>query len=103
MFQLARWLVRHLDDPRLIIWIAERGGQMDSRWISLVDSELERLATLERDGKVSELDLIRLDAPKVCPIQRCELFGESCSVADSRPHCQGGCYIVGSSVLDVRD
>jgi hypothetical protein len=67
MFQLARWLVRHLDDPRLIIWIAERGGQMDSRWISLVDSELERLATLERDGKVSELDLIRLDAPKGVP------------------------------------
>ncbi|WP_440564448.1 anti-phage defense-associated sirtuin Dsr1 [Stenotrophomonas muris] len=67
MFQLARWLVRHLDDPRLIIWIAERGGQMDSRWISLVDSELERLATLERDGKVSELDLVRLDAPKGVP------------------------------------
>jgi len=26
MFQLARWLVRHLNDPRLIIWIAEHGG-----------------------------------------------------------------------------
>lgn len=28
MSHLARWLVRHLDDPRLVIWIVERGGQL---------------------------------------------------------------------------
>jgi hypothetical protein len=31
MFQLARWLVRHLNDPRLIVWVAERGGQLLDR------------------------------------------------------------------------
>lgn len=67
MFHLARWLVRHLDDPRLIIWIAERGGQMHDRWPMLIEHELDRFAALERDGKTSELDEIRLHAPKAIP------------------------------------
>ena len=67
MFHLARWLVRHLDDPRLIIWIAERGGQMHDRWPWLIEHELDRFASLEREGKTSELDEIRLHAPKAIP------------------------------------
>lgn len=67
MFHLARWLVRHLDDPRLVIWIAERGGQLHDRWPWLIEHELDRFASLERDGKASELDEIRLHAPKAIP------------------------------------
>jgi hypothetical protein len=67
MFHLARWLVRHLDDPRLVIWIAERGGQLHDRWPWLIEHELDRIASLEREGKTSELDEIRLHAPKAIP------------------------------------
>lgn len=67
MFHLARWLVRHLDDPRLVIWIAERGGQLHDRWPSLIEHELDRFASLEREGKTSELNEIRLHAPKAIP------------------------------------
>lgn len=67
MFHLARWLVRHLDDPRLVIWIAERGGRMHDRWQWLIEHELDHFAALERDGKTSELDEIRLHAPKAIP------------------------------------
>lgn len=67
MFHLARWLVRHLDDPRLVIWIAERGGQLHDRWPWLIEHELDRFALLERDGKTSELTEIRLHAPKAIP------------------------------------
>jgi hypothetical protein len=67
MFQLARWLTRHLDDPRLVIWIAQRGGQLHDRWPWLIDSELDRFASLERDGKTAELDEIRSQAPKAIP------------------------------------
>ena len=67
MRHLARWLTRHLDDPRLVLWIAERGGQLHDRWPSLIEHELDRLAALERDGKTSELDEIRLQAPKAIP------------------------------------
>ncbi|WP_049294024.1 anti-phage defense-associated sirtuin Dsr1 [Franconibacter helveticus] len=67
MFHIARWLVRYLDDPRLIIWIAERGGQMHDRWTWLIEHKLERFAALERDGRTSERDEILLHAPKAIP------------------------------------
>jgi hypothetical protein len=72
MFQLARWLVRHLNDPRLVIWIAQRGGQLHDRWPWLIEHELDRFASLEREGKTSELEEIRSHAPKAvpCPLMR---------------------------------
>lgn len=67
MLHLARWLVRHLDDPRLVIWISERGGQLHDRWLWLIEHELDRFASLEREEKTSELDEIRLHALKAIP------------------------------------
>lgn len=67
MFHIARWLVRYLDDPRLIIWIAERGGHMHNRWPWLIEHQLDRFATLERDCKTSERNEILLHAPKAIP------------------------------------
>jgi len=67
MFHLARWLVRHLDDPRLVIWIADQGGNLHDRWPWLIEHELDRFASLEREGKTSEINEIRLHAPKAIP------------------------------------
>ena len=67
MFHLARWLVRHLDDPRLVIWIAERGGQLDGRWSQMIEQEMESFASLERDSKAPEMDEIRSYAPEAIP------------------------------------
>ena len=67
MFHLASWLMRHLDDPRLVIWIAQRGGRLHDRWPWLIEHQLDRFASLERDGKTAELDEIRSQAPKAIP------------------------------------
>ena len=67
MFHLARWLVRHLDDPRLVLWIAQCGGQMHDRWPWLIEHELDRFASLERDGKTAELEEILSQAPNAIP------------------------------------
>lgn len=67
MFHLARWLVRHLNDARLVIWIAERGGKLHERWLFLIEQGLDRIAALEQEGKLSELDEIRLYAPMSVP------------------------------------
>jgi hypothetical protein len=67
MSHLARWLVRHLGDPRLVIWIAQRGGQLHDRWTWLIEHELERFALLEQEGKTAELEEIRSQAPKAIP------------------------------------
>lgn len=67
MFHLARWLVRHLDDARLVVWIAQRGGQLHDRLPWLIEHELDRFASLERDGKTAELNDIRAQAHKAIP------------------------------------
>jgi hypothetical protein len=67
MFQLARWLVRHLNDVQLILWIAEHGGRVHERFIWLIEDELDRLSVAEREGKTSELTEIRTHAPNAIP------------------------------------
>ncbi len=67
MRHLARWLTRHLGDPRLILWIAQRGGRIHEQWSSLIEDKLDHLASLERDGKTAELDEIRAQAPNAIP------------------------------------
>ncbi|SUB29313.1 Uncharacterised protein [Yersinia pseudotuberculosis] len=67
MYHLARWLVRHMDDPRLVIWIAEQGGRLHGSWVRLIEEELNRYASLEREGKTAELDEIRAQSPKAIP------------------------------------
>src|SRR6218665_1063245 len=67
MLQIAHWLTRHLDDPRLIHWLLERGGQLHDRWHGLLEGRLDHLASLERDGKTRELDEIRAHAPNAIP------------------------------------
>jgi hypothetical protein len=67
LFQIARWLTRHLNDPQLIHWLSERGGQLSDRWHWLIDHELDRLVRLERDGKTNELEEIRGNSPNAIP------------------------------------
>lgn len=67
MFQLARWLVRHLNDPALVIWLAERGAQLHNRWTWLIEQQLDLFARLVREGKTAELDEIRANAPNAIP------------------------------------
>ena len=40
MFHLARWLTRHLDDPKLVLWLAKQGGQLHDRFATLVQLKL---------------------------------------------------------------
>jgi len=67
MFQLARWLTRHLNDPKLILWLSKQGGQLHERFASLVQSRIEKLDRLVHDGKQAELERIRAAAPKAIP------------------------------------
>ena len=67
MFHLASWLVRHLNDPQLVIWIAERGGQIHERLQSLIEDRLNQFARFEREGNTAELDEISRHAPSAIP------------------------------------
>ncbi|MCC7265307.1 MAG: SIR2 family protein, partial [Candidatus Latescibacteria bacterium] len=67
MFHLACWLVRHLDNPTLILWLAERGGHLHNVLARLIEDKLNTLARLEREGKADELAHILAQAPQAIP------------------------------------
>jgi hypothetical protein len=67
MSHLARWLVRHLDDPALILWLAKSGARLHGRLSWLIEDALERFAKLEAEGNRAELDRIRAQAPYAIP------------------------------------
>lgn len=67
MKQLARWLIRHLDDPALLLWLVKRGARLHEELVWWIERRLDELATLEREGKTSELTRIRAGAPKAIP------------------------------------
>ena len=67
MWQLARWLTRHLDDPRLVVWLAKRGGHLHQHFADLIRRRIEYLDQLVHDRKQDELNQILADAPKAIP------------------------------------
>jgi len=40
MYQMARWTLRHLDNPRLLLWFAARGGKLDSALARMIADAL---------------------------------------------------------------
>ncbi|MFE8070129.1 SIR2 family protein [Marinobacteraceae bacterium S3BR75-40.1] len=67
MFHVARWLLRHLNDPELILWMTQNGGQLHERWVWLVENRLSEIARLEKAGNLDELDEIKTNAPNAIP------------------------------------
>lgn len=67
MFQLARWLTRHLDDPKLLVWLIKRGGQLHDQLVWLIERRLDDLDKLASSGSTTELDRIRVSAPNAIP------------------------------------
>lgn len=67
MFQIARWLVRHLDDPDLLLWLSARGGTVHERLAFLIQDQLGLTTKLQNEGKTAELDALRKSSPKAIP------------------------------------
>lgn len=67
MLQLGRWLTRHLDNPKLVLWLAKHGGQLHDQLAGLIEERLDELAKLERESNTVELESIRINAPDAIP------------------------------------
>ncbi len=67
MSHLARWLMRYLNAPELIIWWAQRGGHLHDSLARLIDEKLDYLARLEQEGKTIKLAEIRAHSPDAIP------------------------------------
>ncbi len=64
---LINWLIRHLDNPKLILWIVNRGSRLHAKFKHSIESQLNKLAKLEQEGKTDELEQIRANAPNALP------------------------------------
>lgn len=67
MGHLARWMIRHLDDPALLLWLVKRGGQLHGELTRLIEHRLDELTQLEREGNTAKLVHIRENAPNAIP------------------------------------
>ncbi len=67
MTHLGHWLTWHLDDPKLILWLANQGGQLHERFAYIVQSRIKTLDCLAHDNDTAELERIREVSPKAIP------------------------------------
>ena len=67
---IDRWLLRHLNDPRLFIWVTQNIWYLDENFKSKINNKLDELAELEKRGDaeaLSQISNIRANAPNAVP------------------------------------
>ena len=67
MLYVARWLTRHLDDPKLLLWLAQRGGRLHRQFAAQIKQRFRKLDELNRADKTEELKRIRHNSPHAIP------------------------------------
>jgi hypothetical protein len=67
MVNLASWLMRHLNNPQLLLWLTERGGRLQNQLVRMVEWKLDRFTKLVREGSITELANIQASSPDAIP------------------------------------
>ena len=67
MYSLGHWLTRHLNDPKLLIWLTSQGSQLHIQFAQLIRNRISKLDGLMNEGKQEELDEIQKHAPRAIP------------------------------------
>ncbi|MCP9473551.1 MAG: hypothetical protein NNA30_12545, partial [Nitrospira sp.] len=67
MQQLVRWLIRHLNDPALLLWLVKCGGRLHDEFVLQIERRLNEIAKYEREGTMAELARIQEGAPQSIP------------------------------------
>ena len=70
MRQLCYWLVRHLNNPKLLFWVAKQGGCLHSEFSKVVARRLDEIDELEHTGNHDEIKRIQTHAPDAIPSPR---------------------------------
>jgi len=64
---LGVWLIRHLNNADLFLWLITRGGRLHPKFALRIRRRITELAKLEREGKSRELAEIKDGAPDAIP------------------------------------
>ena len=68
MTHLCRWMVRHLNNPELLLWVTRQGNRLHDEFAWRIENHLSTICKLEAEGNAEELDRIRGNAPDAIPI-----------------------------------
>lgn len=68
MGSFAHWLLRHLNDPQLLLWLTQNSSQLQNQLVRMIEWKLDEFAKLEREGNANELERIRANAPNAIPL-----------------------------------
>lgn len=74
MRHLSHWLVRHLNDPQLLMWVVSQGGVLHSYLRGLIEQRLNDLAFSQRGRGSLEIKEIQAHAPNAIPSPEMELL-----------------------------
>ncbi len=77
MSHLARWLTRHLDDPKLVMWLAERGGQLHEQFARLIRNRIKELDRLIAEGSRTNSTASVPTLPRPFLAHSCARYGDS--------------------------
>lgn len=69
MFQLARWLLRHLNDTRLILWVSKHSSGLHDNFLNLLNQHLDDLNRKINSENNDELNEILTHSPMGVPDQ----------------------------------
>lgn len=67
MENLAQWLVRHINDPRLILWVVNNSSELHEEFIRIVSDWLNHIYELQLKNDQSELERLQAQAPNSVP------------------------------------
>ncbi len=70
MWELSRWLVRHLNNPDLVLWVIKQGGILHYQMAERIARRLIEIFDLEVAGNDTDLERIRASAHDAIPDAR---------------------------------
>ena len=59
MIWIGAWLVRHMNDPQLLLWLAEQGGRLHPHFAKKVEQQLVKTAQVENCGGAELKEMLR--------------------------------------------
>ena len=67
MYQIARWLLRHLNDPQFILWVVKHAGKIHPSFVRLMNYHLSDLDAKSKSVGADKLNEIVVHAPNAIP------------------------------------
>ncbi|WP_127958609.1 anti-phage defense-associated sirtuin Dsr1 [Serratia microhaemolytica] len=70
MVELADWLLDHLNDPQLLLWVTSPNHQLENRWKQRLEATLKERIEWQYQGHSAKIAQIKQRAPNAIPDEK---------------------------------